>query len=269
MERKGLKVIKNYLDDPIIDQLFCPINNKIFHKGQSYFVSGQCQQYLLVESRVSDFDVKKSKQGEVSEKKMEMTRVATEDCPICLDPIKMGLSTSCGHKFCGDCILEVWRREMWWREMWRRSSNLCWFCQRAAISTSIPCPMCRQKVTDMVPYLSEEERNTEEPGEVELRSRILEEAERYQRVLYSIQYLQDVPVVREEDGEVFDDQDDEDGEVSDDLYYRMFREEDGEVSDNQDDEEREAFADSRINEIIELMRSSPFNYIYNVRGPGL
>ena len=69
--------------------------------------------------------------------------------------------------------------------------------------------MCRQKVTDMVPYLSEEERNSEEPGEVELRSRILEEAERYQRVLYSIQqYLQDVPVVREEDGEVFDDQDD-------------------------------------------------------------
>ena len=95
--------------------------------------------------------------------------------------------------------------------------------------------MCRQKVTDMVPYLSKEERNTEEPGEVELRSRIIEEAERYQRVLYSIQqYLQDVPVVREEDGEVFDDQDDEDGELSDDLYYRMFREEDGEVSGYQD-----------------------------------
>ena len=58
MERKGLKVIKNYLDDLIIDQLFFPINNKIFRKGQSYCVSGQYQQYLLVESRVSDFDVK-------------------------------------------------------------------------------------------------------------------------------------------------------------------------------------------------------------------
>ena len=59
--------------------------------------------------------------------------------------------------------------------------------------------MCRQKVTDMVPYLSKEERNTEEPGEVELRSRILEEAERYKRAPL------DVPEVGEEDGEVFDD----------------------------------------------------------------
>ena len=84
-------------------------------------MSSQYQQYLLVESRVSDFDVKMSKMVEVSEKKMEMTRVATEDCPICLDPIKMGLSTSCGHKFCGDCILEVWRREMWRRWDWCRA----------------------------------------------------------------------------------------------------------------------------------------------------
>ena len=157
-------------------------------------MSSQYQQYLLVESRVSDFDVKMSKKVEVSEKKMEMTRVATEDCPICLDPIKMGLSTSCGHKFCGDCILEVWRREMW-----RRCSNSCLFCQRAAISTSIPCPMCRQKVTDMEPYLSEEERNTKEPRRVELKSRILEEVARYQKS------IQDVPELGEEDGEDFDD----------------------------------------------------------------
>ena len=157
-------------------------------------MSSQYQQYLLVESRVSDFDVKMSKMVEVSEKKMEMARVATEDCPICLDPIKMGLSTSCGHKFCGDCILEVWRREMW-----RRCSNSCLFCQRAAISTSIPCPMCRQKVTDMEPYLSEEERNTKEPRRVELKSRILEEVARYQKS------IQDVPELGEEDGEDFDD----------------------------------------------------------------
>ena len=140
-----------------------------------------------MESIVSDLDVKKSKMVEAMlKKKMEMTRVATEDCPICLDPIKMGLITPCGHKFCGDCILEVWRT----------SSKSCCFCHRPA---AIPCPMCRQKVTDMEPYLSEEERTTMEPGEVELRSRILEEAERYKRAPL------DVPEVGEEDGEVFDD----------------------------------------------------------------
>ena len=104
-----------------------------------------------------------SKLDKVLEKKREVTRVASEDCPICLDPIKMGLVTSCGHSFCGDCILEVWR-------MSRKS-------------TATSCPYCRQKVTDMVPYLSEEERNTVEPREVELRSRMLEEAARFKREL--------------------------------------------------------------------------------------
>ena len=59
--------------------------------------------------------------------------------------------------------------------------------------------MCRQKVTDMEPYLSEEERNTKEPRRVELKSRILEEVARYQKS------IQDVPELGEEDGEDFDD----------------------------------------------------------------
>ena len=126
---------------------------------------------------VSDLDLKTSRMVEVGEEKMEKTRVATEDCPICLDPIKWGLMTSCGHNFCGDCILEVWRTR----------------------TAAIPCPMCRQKVTDMEPYLSEEERNTKEPRRVELKSRILEEVARYQKS------IQDVPELGEEDGEDFDD----------------------------------------------------------------
>ena len=63
----------------------------------------------------------------------------------------MGLMTPCGHSFCGDCILK------WWR----MSGRPC--------ATS--CPYCRQKIADMIPYLSEEEWTTREPGEVELRSR--------------------------------------------------------------------------------------------------
>ena len=94
---------------------------------------------------------------------MEKKPEATEDCPICLETIKMGLITPCRHRFCGDCILEVWRKNQ----------------KIAAIS----CPYCRQEVTHLVPSMSEEERNTEESREEELRSRVLEEAERYKRKL--------------------------------------------------------------------------------------
>ena len=74
--------------------------------------------------------------------------------------------TPCGHSFCGDCILEVWRM-----------SRTC---------NPISCPYCRQEVTSMKPYLSVEERNTVEPGEVELRSRMLERLWRYRA---SVKYV--------------------------------------------------------------------------------
>ena len=86
----------------------------------------------------------------------EKTRGPTEECPICLDTIKLGLMTPCGHSFCGDCILEVYRKG---KEFAR-----------------ISCPYCRQKVShDMKLYLSEEEWNTKEPEELELRSKIIED----------------------------------------------------------------------------------------------
>ena len=97
---------------------------------------------------------------------MNKTREASEDCPICLDTVRMGLMTPCGHSFCGDCILEVWRM-----------SRTC---------NPISCPYCRQEVTSMKPYLSVEERNTVEPGEVELRSRMLERLWRYRA---SVKYV--------------------------------------------------------------------------------
>ena len=104
---------------------------------------------------------------------MEKIPEATEDCPICLETVKMGLMTPCRHSFCGDCILEVWRKSQ----------------KIAAIS----CPYCRQEVTHLVPSMSEEERNTQESREEELRSRILEEAARYKRK------LQDIPKATEEE----------------------------------------------------------------------
>ena len=84
----------------------------------------------------------------------------------------MKLTTSCGHRFCGDCILKVWRMSR----------------KIAAIS----CPICRQEVTFLRPCLSEEDRSTKTPEEVELRSRILAEARTY---------LQDIPEAGEEEAE--------------------------------------------------------------------
>ena len=84
------------------------------------------------------------------------TQDAICECPICYEPINMGLMTQCGHSFCGDCILEVYRKG---KEFVR-----------------ISCPYCCQKVSDdMKLYLSEEEWNTKEPEELELRSRIIED----------------------------------------------------------------------------------------------
>ena len=97
-------------------------------------------------------DEKRGKKAE------EKTRDPTEECPICLDTIKLGLMTPCGHCFCGDCILELYRKGKKGKKEFAR----------------ISCPYCRQNVTDdMKPYLSEEEWNTKEPEELELRSRIL------------------------------------------------------------------------------------------------
>ena len=62
------------------------------------------------------------------------------------------------HRFCGDSILMVWKT--------------------SGIFAVISCPYCRQEVTGLVPYLREEEMNTKDSGEVELKSRILEEAGR-------------------------------------------------------------------------------------------
>ena len=118
---------------------------------------------------------------------MENAWVATEDCPVCLDPIKMGLITSCGHKFCGGCILKVWRTSA------RSCRCPVWPVHSAAIS----CPMCRQKVMEMVPYLTEEERNTKERRKVEIRSRILEEAAKYKRALQIQASLSLSPSVKE------------------------------------------------------------------------
>jgi len=89
------------------------------------------------------------------------TRTTGHDCAICLGQASLALETNCGHIYCGDCILEVWRR-----------SN-------ALQATS--CPYCRQRITIVLPYFSQEERDTAEVEEIEARSRLLQEVHTYNR----------------------------------------------------------------------------------------
>merc|ERR1719454_2638708 len=63
------------------------------------------------------------------------TRSSNHDCAICLGEATLALETNCGHVYCGNCILEVWRR-----------SN--------ALQATL-CPYCRQRVTIMLPYFSQ------------------------------------------------------------------------------------------------------------------
>jgi len=108
------------------------------------------------------------------------TRTTGHDCAICLGQASLALETNCGHIYCGDCILEVWRR-----------SN-------ALQATS--CPYCRQRITIVLPYFSQEERDTAEVEEIEARSRLLQEVHTYNR-RYSgeprtlVETIRDLPVL--------------------------------------------------------------------------
>jgi len=108
------------------------------------------------------------------------TRSSNHDCAICLGEATLALETNCGHVYCGNCILEVWRR-----------SN--------ALQATL-CPYCRQRVTIMLPYFSQEERDTADLTEIEQRSALLAEVHTYNR-RYSgeprtlMEMIRDLPVL--------------------------------------------------------------------------
>jgi len=108
------------------------------------------------------------------------TRSSNHDCAICLGEATLALETNCGHVYCGNCILEVWRR-----------SN-------ALQATA--CPYCRQRITIILPYFSQEERDTADLAEIDQRSALLTEVHTYNR-RYSgeprtlLEMIRDLPVL--------------------------------------------------------------------------
>jgi len=89
------------------------------------------------------------------------TRSNQHDCAICLDQASFAVETNCSHVYCGDCLLEVWRR----------SSQL----------SATSCPYCRQRITLILPYFSLEERDSADPADAEKKEKILVELSTYNR----------------------------------------------------------------------------------------
>jgi len=89
------------------------------------------------------------------------TRSSNYDCAICLGDTEFAVETNCGHVYCGNCLLEVWRR----------SSALA----------ATQCPYCRQRITIILPYFSDSENNSADITEVETREKIKKEVHMYNR----------------------------------------------------------------------------------------
>jgi len=108
------------------------------------------------------------------------TRTNNLDCSICLSETSYAVKTNCGHIYCGNCLLEVWRR----------TSQL----------NATLCPYCRQKITLLLTYFSTEERNTADVAEIETRNSILTNIHLYNQ-RYSgeprswLQIFQDAPTL--------------------------------------------------------------------------
>lgn len=89
------------------------------------------------------------------------TRTSDYDCSICLGETSFAVQTNCGHIYCGNCLLEVWRR----------SSQL----------SAVSCPYCRQRITLILSYFSADERGSAELEDVETRNSILQQIHTYNR----------------------------------------------------------------------------------------
>lgn len=101
------------------------------------------------------------------------------ECPICYEDAQLAVETNCGHVFCSNCLLEVWRR----------SSQL----------SAISCPYCRQKVTLMLPYFTQEENNAAVQALAHDRKGLVAEITLYDRIysgepLSVTQQLRDLPI---------------------------------------------------------------------------
>merc|ERR1712098_199456 len=86
------------------------ICDEVFYFGVATIVCGA----LLARLLLYIVGVREGQPGDTSRRVMEpaqgRTRTSDPDCAICLGSVSLAVETNCGHVYCGQCILEVWRR---------------------------------------------------------------------------------------------------------------------------------------------------------------
>lgn len=97
-------------------------------------------------------------------------RANIHDCSICLGEASYAIETNCGHVYCGQCIVAYYNTI--------RSSSVTTVINAFDTPT---CPMCRQRMTVLLLYFSESERNTADLEEVERRNLLIESVRDYNR----------------------------------------------------------------------------------------
>merc|ERR1712059_43279 len=134
------------------------VGDEVFYFGIATVVGGA----LLVRTVMYLFSVSGPGVAESTTENTGRTRSSQHGCAICLGEATLAVETNCGHVYCGNCILEVWRR-----------SN--------ALTGAIPCPYCRQRITIILPYFSQEEKDSAELEMVVTRSKIVSDIHTYNR----------------------------------------------------------------------------------------
>jgi len=109
-------------------------------------------------------------------------RANSYDCSICLGEAQLAVETNCGHVYCGQCIISYYDTAV-----------------RAPFDTP-SCPYCRQRITMILLYFSETERNSAELDIIDRRSQIINSVRSYNRRFSgdprSIwEHLRDLPVL--------------------------------------------------------------------------
>jgi len=137
------------------------IGDEVFYFGVATIVCGA----LLARLLLYIVGMREAQPGDTSRRAMEpaqgRTRTSDPDCAICLGSVSLAVETNCGHVYCGQCILEVWRRS-------------------GALQAAL-CPYCRQRLTLMLPYFSQEERDSADLELIDRREKTLSEVLQYNR----------------------------------------------------------------------------------------
>ena len=108
-------------------------------------------------------------------------------CCICLGDPVFALETNCGHVYCGEDFFEFFRRVdtgVLHRNL--NSNIICDFIRLlrgklSGILRAPSCPYCRQRVTVLLPFFTEEERGAAELDRLRVRNEVVDKVKEFNR----------------------------------------------------------------------------------------